>query len=116
MRNIGRLDKKIQLVKRDFTNKSGRGVFGEINDTSTYIDTTTEEVFAYVDEQFGNEINNNDKQTGVNRVLFQIRHTSGISIKDTKIIYDNREFDIVHIKPNRHNRLDSLLLTTEEIV
>ena len=116
MRNIGRLDKKIQLVKRDFTNKSGRGVFGEINDTSTYSDTTTQEVFAYVDEQFGNEINNNDKQTGVNRVLFQISRTSGISIKDTKIIYDSREFDIVHIKPNRHNRLDSLLLTTEEIV
>lgn len=116
MRNIGRLDKKIQLVKRDFTSKSGRGTFGEINDTSTYIDETTVDVFAYVDEQSGTETNTGDKQRGVNRVVFLIRHTSGISLKDTKVVYDSREFDIVHIKPNKHHRLDSLMLTTEEIV
>tara|TARA_B100002019_G_scaffold111531_1_gene95954 strand:- start:14551 stop:14898 length:348 start_codon:yes stop_codon:yes gene_type:complete len=112
MRQLGKLDKPIQLVKKTFdVTKTGRGTFGEIEESSTNVNTTTSNLFAKVEEYSGTERNENGKETSTSRAKFTIRHTE-VDVKDT-IIYNSKNYDILHIKPNPNSRDDSLTIDTQ---
>lgn len=107
MRAIGRLDRKILIQSLSVT----QGDFGEVSESFS----TTHTVWAIVKEVSGNEKDSDDKQVGINKVDFTIRHINNLNIR-MRVSYDSRVFDIKHIEHGHANRDDMIILHTEEIV
>ena len=112
MRNIGRLDKRIEIETQSTVDS--RDVFGAVEFTSNW--SRQGYYYAEVKTLSGNEVNENGRQNGYARVEFTIRYLNNISIDNHRIKYDGRYFDIVNIRTLNSNRNDGLIITTEEVV
>ena len=112
MRNIGRLDKRIEIEAQSA--HDSRDAFGAIEFTSNW--TRQGYYYAEVKELSGREIDQDERQVGYARAEFTIRYIGNISIDNHRIKYDGRLFDVVNIKPLNSNRRDALIITTEEVV
>jgi SPP1 family predicted phage head-tail adaptor len=107
MRAIGRLDRKIVIQSLSIS----QGDFGEVSESFS----ATHTVWAMVNEKKGKESEVNEKQIGINKVVFTIRHIDNLNIR-MRVSYDGRLFDIEHIEHGHANRDDMIILHTEEIV
>ncbi len=115
MKRIGRLDRKITLVSKTITESAtGRGAFGEIEESASNVSLSEVPLFAEVTEFAGTEKTVNGKEVAISKARFRIRHRA-VNPKDS-ISYNGRTFDIIHIEPNADARDDSLTILAEEVV
>jgi head-tail adaptor len=115
VKRIGKLDRKITLVSKSITESAtGRGAFGEIEESSANVSLSEVPLFAEVIEFAGTERTVNGKEVAVSKAKFRIRHRA-VNPRDS-ITYNGRSFDILHIEPNQESRDDSLTILAEEVV
>lgn len=107
MRAIGRLDRKITIQSLAVT----QGDFGEV--TEAY--STFATVWAQVKEVSGSERDIDDKQVGLAKVEFLIRHIDNLNLR-MRISYDSKVYDITHIKHHHMDRDNSITITAEEVI
>lgn len=109
MRNIGRLDKRIEIQTRSSTT---RDAFGAVNFEQDWGDISV--CFADVKETRGDERDVNGKQEVKLLAEFTMRDRS-ITAASQRIIYDGKVFDITSVKPLSSNRRDGIVVSGEYV-
>lgn len=109
MRNIGRLDKRIEIQPRSFVT---RDAFGAANFNDDWGEISI--CFADVKEIRGDERNIDGKQEAKMLAEFTMRDRD-IAAASHRITYDGRVFDVISVKPLSSNRRDGIVVSGEYV-
>ena len=94
MRNVGRLDERIEIKSRSMTEND----FGEPIDSFS----TTNTISAQVIVKSGTEKDSDNKEVNIRNIRFRIRYLSTISETD-QISYRGKTYDIEFLEDNRRH-------------
>lgn len=109
MQDIGKLDKRVEIYSY------GHTVAADNYGQPTHNYALLHNAWAFMREISGSEKNIENKDVGVFRVEFTIRHIPNLNTK-MQIRYNSRRFDIHHIKRSEYSRDDYITLLCEEVI
>ncbi len=92
MRNIGRLDERIEIQSRS----SAENDFGEPIESFS----TSSTISAQVIVKSGSEKGEDDKQVSIRNIQFRVRYLSSLDETD-QILYRGKKYDIEFLEDNR---------------